>query len=396
MAGFYEKADKEGYFKINNEYEQRRYVSFDRQNKEITVFGSKGQNTYTIGEMLIDFVIQDDGRYYWYEEDRLQLIHDLHRLTAEEFKWDYINKLSEFEENYLKKNNISLDEFAQKIAIYEQVYRYEEIHPYLSMIDLYTSIVPVDNKVLLNETLNINALREKVVEIFEFCFDVDTPYLNELPSDKRYYFYLASGRGGIPQNFKTRVIAMPDKINVENHEIFYKDLPDDFNLGEYWDLTSINDLRTPQDVTDKTIDYLKDYEIKLYEAYEINSFADIAYLEVYQMLLNRSAVKKCELCGRYFLIKGDYNAKYCDRKMEGKRQTCQQIGSSRDFNKRVEKSEPHKEYMKAYKRMHSRIKYGMITKEQFHEWNKQADGKLLMCESGELSLEDFKVWLGNK
>ena len=46
--------------------------------------------------------------------------------------------------------------------------------------------------------------------------------------------------------------------------------------------------------------------------------------------------------------------------------------------------------------MHSRIKYGMITNEKFHEWNNQANGKLLMCEDGELSLEDLKAWLGNK
>ena len=46
--------------------------------------------------------------------------------------------------------------------------------------------------------------------------------------------------------------------------------------------------------------------------------------------------------------------------------------------------------------MHSRIKYGMITREEFKQWNMKANDKMLLCDTGELSLEEFKGWLGNK
>ena len=392
----YRLDDTEGYVPFYNEYEQRSYVSFDRQKKEMTVFGVDGQKTYGIGELLIHFVTLDEQCFSLYEEDRRELIQEIDRIDSYIFQWDYSDVLSELLENYLEFHNISKDEFAKKYVIYELVTRHEKMHPYLKMLDLYTSILPFDNDELLKETLNLQALQHKAIEILEFCFDVDSEYLNNLSSDKRYYFYAASGRGSIPQNFKTRVISLPDRIHFDNYNIFYKGEPYDFSEKKIWELSSLQELKIPQDVSEETINFLKNAETQIYETYEINCFADIIYLEIYQMLLNRSTVKKCEMCGRYFIIKGDYNAKYCDRKVTCKRQTCQQIGSSRDFNKRVEKSEPQKEYMKAYKRMHSRIKYGMITKEKFHEWNNQANGKLLICEDGDLALVDFKLWLGNK
>jgi hypothetical protein len=52
--------------------------------------------------------------------------------------------------------------------------------------------------------------------------------------------------------------------------------------------------------------------------------------------------------------------------------------------------------MWAHKRMHSRIKYGMITREDFQKWNMKTNDMMLLCDSGELSLEEFKQWLGNK
>lgn len=114
------------------------------------------------------------------------------------------------------------------------------------------------------------------------------------------------------------------------------------------------------------------------------------------MLLNNIAVKKCEWCGKYFVLKGDYGTKYCNRIPKGKKQTCQHLGSTRDFNERVKKSDANIEYGKAYKRMHARIKYGMLSKEDFKKWNMKAVAQTQLCEAGSLSLEELKEWLGNR
>jgi hypothetical protein len=260
---------------------------------------------------------------------------------------------------------------SKKVAIYDFVKRHEDVHPYFKLIDLYTSILPFDNAALLEDVLNLKHLKEKALEIISFCLDVDTEKLNSLTAEKRYFFYTASRRGSLPQSFKSRVITLPNKIPVKDYSVFYKSLPSDFNISKVWELSSLDELKTPQDVTDDTIEFLKQQNIQLYDAYEVNSFADIVYLELYQMLLNNIAVKKCEWCGKYFVLKGDYGTKYCSRIPKGKKQTCQHLGSTRDFNK-VKKSEANIEYGKAYKRMHARIKYGMLSKEDFKKWNMKA------------------------
>jgi len=263
------------------------------------------------------------------------------------------------------------------------------------MLNLYTAILPSDNSQLLMQALDIRGLKEEIANMAAFCFDIEDGNLKKLPAEKRYYLYHASGRGSIPQGFQTRAVVMPDRIPSKDYNIFYKSLPKDFDVGKVWGLSSLHELKQPQDVTTDTIAYLDGMDVRLYEAYEVCGIADAAYLELYQMLLANSAIKKCALCGKYFVMKGDYSTKYCDRKQKGRKQTCQQIGSSRDFRSRMAKSPAQVEYMRAYKRMHSRIKYGMITKEKFGIWRDDAKAQTLLCEQGGLSLDELRALLGN-
>jgi hypothetical protein len=254
----------------------------------------------------------------------------------------------------------------------------------------------MDNDTLLNDVLNLEPIREKALEIVRFCLDTGTDKLNRLDAARRYFYYFASCRGRIPCDFKTRIVTVPDRIPVNDYTVFYKPLPKDFRARDLFTLNTLSELKRPQNITDKTVDYLTKAEIQVDTAYEVTTFADMVYLELYQMILYNISVKKCELCGRYFVLKGEYKGKYCDRIPRGYKQTCQQIGSTRDYNQRNKKSEPKAEYMRAYKRMHSRIKYGMITKEEFKQWNLKANDMTRLCDSENLSLDEFKQWLGNK
>jgi hypothetical protein len=95
--------DREGYIRLSNQYDSRGYITINGQKKEMTVFGTDSQNTYAIGELLIDFVTLDDKIYLsLYEEDRLQLIEELHLINASDFNFDLKGLLNEYVENYLK------------------------------------------------------------------------------------------------------------------------------------------------------------------------------------------------------------------------------------------------------------------------------------------------------
>lgn len=388
--------DKQGYIKLDNEYNQHVCVSFNRPKKEMTVISSDGQRVFPLGDLLVDFIaLDDDGLFQLFEEDRLSLIEELPRINQSDFEWDFSGELNEFTENYIKQNNISKDDFAKKLAIFELIERYENLHPYLTMLDFYTCILHFDNNTILNNLLDLKTSRNKALNFAEFCFDIEDKNFKKLSAEKRYYFYSATGRGSIPQNFKTRVVALPNKIPSSDYSVYFKTLPDDFDVSKVWELSSLHDLKVPQDICDKTIDHLKKADVKIYEAYEVSSIPDLVYLELYQMVLSDISIKRCGLCGKHFVLKGDYKNKYCDRIMPGNKRTCQQIGSSKDYNKRVAKSPAQTEYMRAYKRMHSRIGYSMITKQQFIAWQHTAKENTKRYEQGEIDIEELKALLRN-
>jgi hypothetical protein len=45
-------------------------------------------------------------------------------------------------------------------------------------------------------------------------------------------------------------------------------------------------------------------------------------------------IKRCKNCGRYFILKGNYQTEYCDRIPEGETQNCQSIGALAKYAQR--------------------------------------------------------------
>lgn len=377
---------------LYDQYSHHTYVSVNQLKKEMTVYFKDGQKTYPIGELLMDFLYIPDHEISLYEQDRQELIRDIGRYDRSiiERKYHYLN---EPVESYLKQNSITVDDYAKKAMIYDSLDRNRLIHPYLLVMDLFTSILPTDNDKLLHEQLDIITLREKMFSILSFCFDTDTEYLNQTDPIRRYYYYIVSGRGDFPLNFKTKLIPFPQVVPEGHDHIFWKAPPKEIKASELLKIRSLKELQEPQAVSQGTVEALNSMDIRFEEVFEVNSIPEIAFLELYQLLLLNYPVKKCALCGRYFVVKGNYGTKYCDRIVEGKNKTCQQIGSTKDFQKRVKGSPAHQAYMKAYKRMYSRINYKMITKEQFEQWKLKAREKKELCEKGVLSLKDFQLWL---
>ena len=88
--------------------------------------------------------------------------------------------------------------------------------------------------------------------------------------------------------------------------------------------------------------------------------------------------------------------------MEGQSLFNDKMISNIKMEQESEKLQNNLRYGKAYKRMHARIKYGMLTKEEFKKWNMKAIEKTQLCEDENLpedkrpSLEELKEWLGNK
>lgn len=128
-------------------------------------------------------------------------------------------------------------------------------------------------------------------------------------------------------------------------------------------------------------------------SYEISSLHEMLDLEFSKMLEYGIKLHKCKNCGRYFIVKGNYNAEYCDRVRTGNSQTCQQIAAQRKYEVKLHSDQAVALFRKYYKRYHARSKVGTIKPDKFRKWNYQACEKRDMCQRGEITLDEFEEWL---
>ena len=103
--------------------------------------------------------------------------------------------------------------------------------------------------------------------------------------------------------------------------------------------------------------------------------------------------RTCKFCGRYFGIMGNTRAEFCDRLIDGSTKTCKEMGSLRLYEKRKMEDPAIREYKRSYKAHNARIRYGIMTREEFNAWSQEARRRRDDCVSGKLPLEEFVAWL---
>jgi len=130
-------------------------------------------------------------------------------------------------------------------------------------------------------------------------------------------------------------------------------------------------------------------------AYPFNSVDDMIRFELMHMLFLDVNFKKCKYCERYFVPSGRSDSLYCDREVPGIGKLCCQVGPLKTFELNHKGDAIHKAYITAYRRMDSRQRAKLITKEEFKEFGKKARAERKRCYDGEITLEQFYIWLNN-
>lgn len=127
----------------------------------------------------------------------------------------------------------------------------------------------------------------------------------------------------------------------------------------------------------------------LNEEYIASDISSLLYLEFMKMLQYNVFVRKCENCGRLFAVRGNYNKKYCDRRIEGTSKTCQEIGATNSFKNKMLKDPIIGEYQSAYKRLYARKRTGKITKEELDMQIKKATLLRDKAVAGSVELQGY-------
>ncbi len=85
-------------------------------------------------------------------------------------------------------------------------------------------------------------------------------------------------------------------------------------------------------------------------SYSCSTIHDMLELEFTKMLEYDIKLHRCKHCGRYFIVKGNYNAEYCDRVREGETHTCQQIAAQKKYEEKLRDDKAVGVFRKYYKR----------------------------------------------
>ena len=130
-----------------------------------------------------------------------------------------------------------------------------------------------------------------------------------------------------------------------------------------------------------------------YETCICESIEQQIEFELIQLLKSDTGMRKCKRCGKYFIMKGNYDTNYCDRIAEGETRNCQDLAAQENYKKKMADNAAIPLYQKYYKRYAACVRVRQIKETDFKKWKYQAMTKRDECSDGKITLADFEEWL---
>lgn len=138
--------------------------------------------------------------------------------------------------------------------------------------------------------------------------------------------------------------------------------------------------------------YIKSQNTEFVEMYVLPEIEDMLRFELTQMILHQRMFKRCKYCKQLFIPSGRSDSEYCERVAPHEKKPCNVVGAYRTRDTDVKNNKIKSEYKKAYNRMYSRKRNGIIGGE-FNVWSWQALELRDKCLDGEITFEEYKAWL---
>ena len=132
---------------------------------------------------------------------------------------------------------------------------------------------------------------------------------------------------------------------------------------------------------------------EIVELYEIDSLDDLIRFEFVKMIEQDIFIKKCKNCGWFFIPKRRADAEYCERVFGNTNRKCSEVGATLRYEKKVAENPILEAHKTAYRRFNSRTRAKKMSQEEFMLWSEEAAQKRDACLAGELSFDEFVIWL---
>lgn len=136
---------------------------------------------------------------------------------------------------------------------------------------------------------------------------------------------------------------------------------------------------------------IEDGQKRLCLACDFDRLRDFFYLDFFHGLANSYLPRRCDNCGRYFLLTGGKYSSYCERPLpEEPDRTCRSIGAKKRYGSKCRNDPVWLTYNRAYKTHYARYMKGKMTAEEFDLWSHYAASLRDQAADGTLGPEQYQ------
>ena len=136
-------------------------------------------------------------------------------------------------------------------------------------------------------------------------------------------------------------------------------------------------------------------KIALAERMVFDELPSFLYTDLYRGMAVGHIPRRCENCGRYFLLSSGYDIRYCMSIALGETsRTCRQVGAHRKEKEKIGSDFVRREYAKLYNRLKQRKNRGRLSVDEWNQLIGQAQDIRDVALRGEMDEAELKKRLG--
>ena len=348
-----------------------------------------------LGEGILDFIYADFNtplKKSFQVAQRFRMFRELHR------------------KEHPQQQRVPVEETADETSPeLEEYYRYLDTFSYVSDAlyqALYTTICPPvfatddePERMILMVGRYLMTLQMFYREVLDFCFNPELfpETMGTLPPHERYSLFLSiKGYHHAHERIEHFILSQTRRGGTTvPYGLPFKEMNDRVMHFQPTDAQR-REMEEFQEKYHTDIDYLElhlRFPTFVNIQYGFSSVEEALELEFTKALEAGVTFRKCKRCGKYFIMKGNYDTNYCDRVAEGATRTCQELAAQENYQKKMADNAAMPLYNKYYKRYAARVKVRQIKEADFKRWKYEALSKRDACTDGQITLEEYEAWL---
>ncbi len=382
------------------------------------VHASENGKAYIFSDGACNFLIE-------YEYNWGDLAIELISLDKEDIRKIYkeiVDEFSEIYESLTETSNLIVErkKLCDRFAVIDTKYPSLFIHTHILHSVLFNAIFPnledfsVHPFLLCTESYNRHRNRYFNAELWDYS----TRQIKVTSTDPSRYFHLALDsimddvilvQGMVKKKIEHMYFLNGDlrKYNFSPAQrlAYYEystgaNFQDQLRVAEYVFSKCVqknySSAKRIHEFNDNLLEEIKRVEHPIIEVYNIQTTLDLFALDIYMITMNNGVVEQCAYCNRFFIPRSKHKIKYCNRIAPGETLPCDVIGAKRTYERKQVVNPIYSAYDRAYKRLYARTRNRILSREDFTLWAEEARIMREKCFRGEISLDAYNKWLGNK